>query len=77
MSDVQPGDEGQVPADDRATDDAVQGDQETGVAGEPVGADDDQEEALVDAVAAEDEDDPAAAEDPDPADEPAGEQNAG
>ena len=61
MTDVQP--------EDRAADDAVQGDQETGVAGQPVGADDDQEEALVDAVAAEDEDEPAVAEDPDPADD--------
>lgn len=63
MTDVQPNSE------DRAADDAVQGDQETGVAGQPIGADDDQEEALVDAVAAEDEDAPAAAEDPDPADD--------
>lgn len=67
MTDVQPGD--QVADTDRAADDAVQGDQETGVAGEPIGADADQEEALVDAVAAEHEEDPAPAGDEDPADE--------
>lgn len=67
MTDVQPGD--QVNADDRATDDAVPGDQEAGVAGEPIGADSDQEEALVDALAAENEEDPAPAGDADPADD--------
>lgn len=67
MTDVQPGD--QVTDTDRAADDAVTGDQEIGVAGEPVGAGDDQEEALVDAVAAENEADPAPAGDEDPADD--------
>lgn len=64
MSDVTS--EQQVPEQDRAANDAVQGDQETGVAGQPVGADSDQEEALVDAVAAEGEEDPAPAGDADP-----------
>ncbi len=67
MTDTQPGD-GDMHEDDRATDDAAPGDQENGVAGEPVGADD-QEEALVDAVAAENEEDPAPADDADPADD--------
>lgn len=67
MTETQPGD--QVNDDDRAADDAVTGDQEIGAAGEPIGADADQEEALVDAVAAENEEDPAPADDKDPTDE--------
>lgn len=65
MTDVHPDD--QIPAGDRAADDAVPaGGQD--VAGQPVGAGEDQEETLVDAVTAEDEDDPEPAGDPDPQD---------